>query len=77
MIWINDVALYDVPTSCGTCPFFKSGASGLCHPEKGLCTLWDEMHKTWINPPRRCQKLFRKGFREYDGQHLIIVANNE
>lgn len=39
--------------------------------------MFDEMHHSYINPPRRCQKLFNKAFRMPDGSNLVIVINTE
>lgn len=73
MIRINGKEFYDMPGSCATCPFFFSGDSGMCHPDTGLCTLFNEKHKVWIDPPKRCAKLFRKAFRMPDGSDLVSV----
>lgn len=78
MITINETTFYDKPGSCGTCPFFVSGSTHL-QPGmgKGHCIMFDEMHHSYINPPRRCQKLFNKAFRMPDGSKLVIVLKNE
>lgn len=77
MVTINGELFYDKPGSCGSCPFFDSGStSSFPGSERGYCRLFDEMHRRWINPPRRCQKLFNKSFRFPDGSKLIIVAND-
>jgi hypothetical protein len=39
--------------------------------------VFGEMHRSWINPPRRCQKLFNKAFRMPDGSKLVIVRKEE
>lgn len=44
---------------------------------KGHCRMFDEMHKSYINPPKRCQKIFNKAFRMPDGSELVITINNE
>lgn len=79
MVTINGETFYDKPGSCGTCPFFSSGAthmfSGL--DGKGHCRLFNENHSRWINPPRRCQKLFNKAFRMPEGTRLVIVEKEE
>ena len=81
MITINDIVFYDKPGSCGSCPFFDNGGTSSFHgSEIGYCRLFDEMHRRWINPPRRCQKLFNKAFRTPEGSRLVIVrkeAENE
>jgi uncharacterized phage protein (TIGR01671 family) len=38
-----------------------------------FCTLFNEMHQPYINPPKRCQKLFNKAFRMPNGSNLVIV----
>lgn len=78
MITINDIVFYDKPGSCGSCPFFDNGGTSSFHgSETGYCRLFDEMHRRWINPPRRCQKLFNKAFRMPDGSNLVIVRKEE
>lgn len=42
----------------------------------GHCTMFNEMHHSYINPPRRCQKLFNKAFRYPEGTKLSIVTEN-
>ncbi len=76
MITINGENLYDIPGSCGTCPFFNSGTTHLCPSSSGVCMLFGENHKSYINPPRRCQMLFNKAFRYPDETKLVIVAEN-
>lgn len=78
MITINDTTFYDKPGSCGTCTFFDNGrTSSFPGSEKGLCRVFDEMHRSWINPPRRCQKLFNKAFRMPEGSRLVIVRKEK
>lgn len=78
MITINGTTFYDKPGSCGSCPFFDNGGTSIFHgSETGYCRLFDEMHRRWINPPRRCQKLFNKAFRMPDGSNLVIVRKEE
>lgn len=47
----------------------------------GVVPQWDfvfqENHRSWINPPRRCQKLFNKAFRMPEGSKLVIVRKEE
>lgn len=73
MIYINNTPIYDMPGSCGTCPFFTSGSSQWVHPDGGLCFLFRDMHKGWALP-RRCERLFKKAFTYPDGAKLVIVA---
>ncbi len=73
MIVINGEKFYDKPGSCGSCPFFYSGSTRLSNFSNGVCRLWNEKHKSYINPPKRCQKLFNKAFRFPDGTKLVIV----
>lgn len=82
MITINGKEFYDKPGSCGTCPFFRDGNTSFssklgCYSEKGFCTLFEENHKSYIYPPRRCQKLFNKAFRMPEGTRLVIVEKEE
>lgn len=78
MITINGTPLYDNPGSCGTCPWFNNGSTHLqSNMGKGHCRMFDEMHHSYIYPPRRCQKLFNKAFRMPDGSNLVIVVNYE
>lgn len=77
MVTINGKRFYDKPGSCGACPFMSSGRTSLTYTDKGHCTLWDENHGLHINPPKRCQKLFNKAFRKFDGAELVIVSNTD
>nr|DAJ04705.1 MAG TPA: hypothetical protein [Caudoviricetes sp.] len=78
MITINGKVFYDKPGSCGSCSFFFCGSTHLCpNRGKGICILFNEMHQPYINPPKRCQKLFNKAFRMPDGSDLVIVKNTE
>lgn len=78
MTIINETIFYDKPGSCGTCPFFYNGSTHLRPGEvKGHCRMFDKMHKSYINPPKRCQKIFNKAFRMPDGSELVITINNE
>lgn len=73
MVYINGFALYDMPGSCGTCPFLCSGSSSLCPQDKGLCILYDETHHTWANVPSRCKALFNKALRFPEGERLVLT----
>lgn len=78
MITINEVSFYEKPGSCGCCPFFSNGrtSSPISRPtQRGFCRLWEEMHNSWINLPRRCIKLFNKAFEFPDGTNLVIIIN--
>lgn len=76
MITINGESFYDMPGSCGSCPFFSNGSTHLFPgSEIGYCRMFNENHKTWRNPPRRCQKLFNKAFRMPEGSRLVITIN--
>lgn len=82
MITINGKTFHDKPGSCGTCPFFNSGNTYLScrignYSRNGFCTLFEENHKFYINPPRRCHKLFNKAFKMPEGSSLVIVVNEE
>ena len=80
MITINGKKFYEEPTSCGTCPFlFVPGrdlpSSMQQHSDKYHCTLFDEMHASWIKPPRRCARLFRNAFKHPEGTDLVITRS--
>lgn len=74
MIYINGTLFYEKPTSCGTCPFWHSDGTFLSPSCNGFCLPWGENHKSYIAPPRRCQKLFNKAFRFPEGTELCIVG---
>lgn len=76
MIYINDKPFYDKPGSCGTCPFYSSSGSELAPSDRGFCPLFDENHRSWINLPSRCSKLFNKALKFPDGVRLVIVKNS-
>lgn len=79
MIKINGIEFNEKPAYCYECPFFLSGSTTLQPSMKGVCRLFSENHKSYIKPPKRCQKLFNKAFRYDDGAELVIIAsdNNE
>lgn len=73
---IDGVGFDDKPSSCGTCGFFSNGSTYHCTgSQTGHCRLFNEMHKSYRYPPRRCVKLFNKAFREYDGEELVITMD--
>ena len=76
MIIINDIEFSEYPGSCGTCPcFFRIAPKA----REGRCILWNEMHHSYIDPPRRCKKLFNKVFKYPDGTEfkLFDVSRKE
>lgn len=79
MVTINGHNFYEVPTSCGTCPFLMTGNTDVpkvsSSYSRGHCLQWDESHHTWANIPRRCKKLFKSAFEKYNdcGQDLVII----
>jgi hypothetical protein len=75
MVTINGIKFYDMPGSCGTCSAFLNGKTSQ-HPgdARGICVFFDETHHSWITPPRRCQKLFRKAFSMPEGSELVITV---
>lgn len=82
MITINGKIFLDKPGSCGSCPFFSSGNTYLssrlgCSSPMGYCMMFDENHRSWRTPPRRCQKLFNKAFRMPEGSELVIIQKDE
>lgn len=74
MIVLNGEKLYEMPTSCGVCPFFFSGNSDFSHARKGHCRMWNEMHGVTIAPPRRCKRLFGMALKFQEGAEVVIVA---
>ena len=76
MIWINGTGFHEKPTSCGCCPFYHSASTYHCPSSDGVCMQFRENHKSYINPPKRCQKLFNKAFRMPEGSQLVIVIND-
>ncbi len=77
MIKINGVEFQEKPRRCYECPFYSSSGSRLAPSSNGFCRLFSENHKSYINTPKRCQKLFNKAFRYPEGSELVIVANTE
>lgn len=78
MVTINGKEFTDKPTHCGSCPFFHSGSTAMwTNPGKGFCELFDEFHRHYINPPKRCQKLFNAAFRFPDGENLCILYKED
>lgn len=76
MITINGIPFYEKPTSCYSCPFYHSASTYSNPSTDGMCKLFDEYHKSYINPPKRCQKLFNKAFRMPVGSNLVIVEGD-
>ncbi len=80
MITLNNHNLYEIPSSCGTCPFLMTGSTNVpgIHSsyQRGVCFQWNETHHTWANIPRRCLKLFKTAFKNYDdsGENLVVVS---
>lgn len=75
MVTLNGVEIYEEPGSCGSCPFFNSGSSHLYHFDRGHCMMWNEFHHSYINPPRKCKKMFKKALSYPSGEKLVIVTN--
>lgn len=79
MVNINGFDFYEEPGICGTCPFLITGNTSVpgisCHSDRGLCIQWNEAHHTWANIPRRCKKLFKSAFAQYNdsGETLVIT----
>jgi hypothetical protein len=48
------------------------------HSNRGLCIQWNEEHHTWVHIPRRCKRLFKSAFAQYNdsGQELMIIKKN-
>ena len=76
MVSINNLKFYDVPRSCGECSAFMNGSTQRnLSLANGHCLLFDEMHNIDKNTPPRCKRLFKKAFKEFDGQELVIVID--
>lgn len=82
MVIINNTKFYEIPTSCGTCPFLMTGNTDVprvgYRTDRGLCLQWDEVHHTWTKLPRRCAKVFKKAFEQYNdsGENLVITQKD-
>ncbi len=78
-VYINEEKFTEEPFTCGSCPFFFNWRSAMTRlaSAKGHCRLFDEMHNSYINPPRRCHKLFKKAFTYPDGTHLVITVTTK
>ena len=77
MIYIDDESFYEKPGMCCDCPFFDGGGPSTAYgSDVGFCRMFEESHKRWINPPRRCQKLFNKAFRMPEGRKLVVVSDD-
>lgn len=76
-VYINGEKFTEEPLTCGSCPFFSSGRNAMTPSASamGHCRLFDEMHNSYISPPRRCHKLFKKAFTFREGENLVITAN--
>lgn len=82
MVTISGKIFHDKPGSCGSSSFFSDGNTYLgsqlgCSSSMGYCMMFDENHRSWRTPPRRCQKLFNKAFRMPEGSSLVIVRKEE
>lgn len=76
MITINGIRFSEYPSSCGTCPCFAFlSPSPLIR--MGHCRMWNEMHHSYIDPPRRCRKLFKKVFEFPDGTDFELFENEK
>ena len=64
---INGQTFYEMPTMCGTCPFFLAGREDTM----GFCTCFNKHKSRWANVPKRCKELFDKAFKL--GGDLVIV----
>ncbi|MBR3479250.1 MAG: hypothetical protein IKH32_00900 [Prevotella sp.] len=64
---INGQTFYEMPTMCGTCPFFLAGREDTM----GFCTCFNKHKSRWANVPKRCKELFEKCFQI--GGDLVIV----
>lgn len=79
MIVINGHKFYEIPNTCGTCPFLMTGSTDVprvgYRTDRGICLQWDESHHTWTKLPRRCAKLFKQAFAKYNdsGEELVIT----
>ena len=64
---INGQTFYEMPTMCGTCPFFLAEREDTM----GFCTCFNKHKSRWANVPKRCKELVEKGFQI--GGDLVIV----
>lgn len=64
---INGHTFYEMPTMCGTCPFFLAGREDTM----GWCTAFSKHKSKWANVPKRCSTLFEKAIKL--GGDLVIV----
>jgi len=64
---INGHTFYEMPTICGSCPFFLAGREDTM----GWCTAFSKHKSRWANVPKRCKDLFEKAFKI--GGDLVIV----
>lgn len=76
MVRINGKEFHEKPRSCFSCPFYFSSGTHFSPSSDGICTLFNENHKSYINPPKRCQKLFNAAFRHPEGANLVIVQKD-
>ena len=64
---INGLTFHEMPTMCGTCPFFLAGREDTMR----FCICFEKHKSRWANVPKRCKELFEKGFQI--GGDLVIV----
>ena len=65
---INGHKFYEMPTMCGTCPFFLAGRED----KMGWCTAFAKHKSRYANVPKRCEDLFEKAF-QIGRDDLVIV----
>lgn len=68
---INGKTFHEMPTMCGSCPFFLAG----CEDTMGWCTAFDKHKSRWANVPKRCSTLFEKAFK-LGGDLVIVIKSN-
>jgi hypothetical protein len=72
-ITINERVFNGIPEYCLACPFFASDGRDDVIYKMGFCILFRKRKSKYINIPKRCKDLFKKGFET--GGDLVIVQN--
>lgn len=83
---INGIKVYwrdldDLPSSCGTCPFYFDGTTHApmvgTVQERGLCNIRGMMKGRWSNVPISCANFFTRIMAQPDGGRYVIVLKDE
>lgn len=81
---VNGIHIYwrdldDLPTMCGSYPFYYDGttsAPGAKVYETGVCNLRGMMKGRWTNTPKQCTAFFRRIMKQPDGARYVIVLKD-